>query len=108
MAERHQAVQKCTPFDVGGGIEHCGPGESRFVAFHVHPFEIWTPGAKFAFGVTCSWSTGRSGDVVCHRLSRKVMSVSTQVRSFWEKNSGNLACGVVQQQSPGSHDVTVH
>ena len=45
MAELHQVVQKCTPFDVEGGTEHCGPGESRFVAFHIYPFEMCTPQA---------------------------------------------------------------
>ena len=34
--------------------EHCKPGESRFVTFHVHPFEMRTPSANVAFGITCS------------------------------------------------------
>ena len=95
MAERHQAVQKHTPFDFGGGREHCGLGESRFVAFHVHLFEIWTPSSNVAFGVMSSWSTGTLGDVVHHRPIKKVTPTSTQEWSIQEKNGGNLACGVV-------------
>ena len=50
MAERHQVVQKCKPFDVGGGTKHCGRGESRFVVSHVHPFEMCTPLRQLCFG----------------------------------------------------------
>ena len=107
MGERHQVVQKSTTFDVGGGTEHCGPSESRFVAFHVHPFEICTPSANFAFGVAYNWSTGRTGAVVHRHLSKKVPPVTIQERSIREKNGGNLACGMVRRRSPGSHNVGV-
>ena len=97
MTERHQVVQKCTPFDVGGGTEHCRPGESRFIAFHVHPFEMWTPSANFAFGIACSWSTRRPQDVnvVHHHRSKKVPLATTQEWSIWEKKwwKSSLWCG---------------
>ena len=108
MTKRHQAVQKCTPFDIRGGTKHCGQGESRFVAFHIRPFEMWTPNTNFACGVMCSWSTGRLGDVVHHHPSRKVPPMTTQEQSIWEKIDGNLACGMVQLRSLGSHDIGIH
>ena len=100
-------LKSVTPFDVGGGTKHCKPGESRFVAFHVHPFAMCTPSANFVVEVACSWSIGRPRDVVHHHPSKKVPPATTQERSIWENNGGNLACGLVQQQSPRSREVGV-
>ena len=56
---RRTWVQKYTSVEVGGAIEHCGPGESRYVTLHVHPFQMRTPSGNVAFRAASSWTTGR-------------------------------------------------